>query len=91
MYILPQTALQALHHPYFFALPYPSHPSKLPKCSSELTARPVPLEEVDANVDQAHAPDAKGKLKRKPTSPIDDAKSRSISRRLDFTKHVPSS
>lgn len=81
------TRVQALTHPYFFALPYPSHPSKLPKCSSPNSARP--LEEVDGNI--TNPTGGKSKLKRKLTSPDDEAKTRSISRRLDFSKHAPGS
>lgn len=78
--------MQALHHPYFFALPYPTHPSKLPRCSTK-QATP-PLGEVDGNVDGKK----KGKnLKRKLSSPLDDDKVRSIARRLDFGKPAPGS
>ncbi|KAK7056289.1 hypothetical protein VNI00_002842 [Paramarasmius palmivorus] len=85
------TCKEALNHPYFFAMPYPTHPSKLPKCSTQLAPRP--LEEVDGNVDPTStgpgvkAAPPKGRLKRKLTSPNDsDSKARSIARRLDFTK-----
>jgi cyclin-dependent kinase 7 len=85
-------SFQALYHPYFFALPYPSHPSKLPKCTSKLTTS-SPLEEVDGNVDMnPPAAGVKAKsslLKRKLTSPEDGR--RTIARRLDFTAHVPGS
>lgn len=79
---------QALHHPYFFALPYPTHPSKLPKTSSQLAPRP--LDEVDGNVDQdAPGPAVKAapptsRLKRKAS--LSDAEARSVARKLDFSK-----
>jgi cyclin-dependent kinase 7 len=82
---------QALYHPYFTALPYPTHPSKLPKCTTQQASRA--LEEVDGNVDMADSgPGVKAKnskLKRKLGSPADDSKTRSIARRLDFTKQTP--
>ncbi|KIL00759.1 hypothetical protein PAXRUDRAFT_7974 [Paxillus rubicundulus Ve08.2h10] len=79
------SAKEALHHPYFTSLPYPTHPSKLPKPLSSHSSRP--LEEVDGNVDLApHGAPAKAappnKLKRKLSSPIDDL--RPLARRLDF-------
>ncbi|KAG6910205.1 cyclin-dependent serine/threonine protein kinase [Tephrocybe rancida] len=87
------SAKEALFHPYFTALPYPTHPSKLPKCSTQLAARE--LEEVDGNVEMnSTGPGVKannGRLKRKLTSPSSDAKVRSIARRLDFTKQSPQS
>lgn len=78
---------QALHHPYFTSLPYPTHPSKLPKPISR-TSRP--LEEVDGNVDMAdNGPGVKAaapnRLKRKLSSPMEDL--RPLPRRLDFTQH----
>jgi cyclin-dependent kinase 7 len=85
------TAVEALHHPYFFALPYPTFPSKLPKCTTQMTARP--LEEVDGNVEMnSTGPTVKARsLKRKLTSPgEDESKSRSIARRLDFSRHTGS-
>ncbi|KAF8967673.1 kinase-like domain-containing protein [Flammula alnicola] len=86
------TAREALNHPYFFAIPYPTFPSKLPKCSTQLSARP--LEEVDGNVDMnSTGPGVKARsinLKRKLTSPDDgEGKGRSIARRLDFSRHTP--
>ncbi|KAK0446929.1 kinase-like domain-containing protein [Armillaria borealis] len=83
------SAKDALHHQYFFAQPHPSHPSKLPKCATQLAAS-RPLEEVDANVDvDSTVPGGKGgtkaRPKRKLNSPYDDSKTRSIARRLDFT------
>ncbi|KAJ3721057.1 kinase-like domain-containing protein [Lentinula raphanica] len=89
------SAREALLHPYFFAIPHPTHPSKLPKCTTQMAPRP--LGEVDGNVDmagsgpgvKAAAPN-KGRLKRMMTSPMDDSRTRSIARKLDFTKHVKS-
>jgi len=86
------TAVEALHHPYFFALPYPTFPSKLPKCTTQMTARP--LEEVDGNVEMSSTgPTVKARsLKRKLASPgEDESKGRSIARRLDFSRHTPAS
>ncbi|KAI0320860.1 Pkinase-domain-containing protein [Amylostereum chailletii] len=81
------TAKDALSHPYFFALPYPSHPSKLPKCAAQLAAA-KPLDEVDGNVSfdrtgpGVKAPPPNGKrLKRKLS---EDDISRNIARKLDF-------
>jgi cyclin-dependent kinase 7 len=79
-------ALQALNHPYFFALPYPTHPSKLPKTAAQ-TAASRPLDEVDGNVDPSGggpADKAAGskKLKRKLSG---SDLSRNIARKLDFT------
>ncbi|KAG8943380.1 TFIIH complex serine/threonine-protein kinase subunit kin28, partial [Tulasnella sp. 419] len=44
------SAKEALHHPYFFALPYPSHPSKLPKVSAPSTktaGKPLQVDDFD--------------------------------------------
>ena len=76
---------QALNHPYFFALPYPSHPMKLPKPAR----KDVPLEEMDGNVEMASSgPGVKAnppnKLKRKHSS--EDFGSKPVARRLDFSK-----
>ena len=80
---------QALHHPYFFALPLPTLPSKLPKSASQASSRA--LEEVDGNVDlSGPGPSVKAalpnRLKRKLSSP---SNGRSIARRLDFTQSKP--
>ncbi|GLB41753.1 putative protein kinase superfamily protein [Lyophyllum shimeji] len=87
------TAKEALFHPYFTALPYPTHPSKLPKCTTHLPARP--LEEVNGNVEMnSSGPGVRAnnsRLKRKLSSPVDDTKTRSIARRLDFTNQTPHS
>jgi len=80
------SARDALNHPYFFALPYPTHPCKLPKTAAQTAAASRPLDEVDGNVDPSGAgPDkATGskKLKRKLSGPD---LSRNIARKLDFT------
>ncbi|KAG6333535.1 hypothetical protein ID866_5546 [Astraeus odoratus] len=78
----------ALHHAYFTALPYPTHPSKLPKPAPKTSSRP--LEEVDGNVEMTDTnPGAKAavpnRLKRKLSSPMEDL--RPLARRLDFTQH----
>jgi len=83
------SAKEALNHPYFFALPYPSHPSKLPKSTSVASSRP--LEEVDGNVDLSLAGPAvkaapPNRLKRKLNSPGDELTNRTIARRLDFSR-----
>jgi len=80
------TAKDALTHAYFYAMPYPSHPSKLPKCAAQITAA-LPLEELDGNTLTGKT----NRLKRKLSSP-DDTKTRSaVARRLDFTKPTPGS
>ena len=69
-------------------MPYPTHPSKLPKPAKKDTS--LPLDEVDGNVDfgipgpavRANMPN---KLKRKLSQ--DDFNGRSIARRLDFSQH----
>ncbi|KAF9645608.1 Pkinase-domain-containing protein, partial [Thelephora ganbajun] len=43
------SAKEALSHPYFFALPNPTHPSKLPKPQSTQSSRS--LDELDGNAD----------------------------------------
>ena len=83
-------AKDALTQPYFFASPYPTHPSKLPKTANQLATRA--LEEVDGNVEQnvpgpgvkANAP-GKGSIRLKRKASITDAETRSVARRLDFT------
>ncbi|KAH9000361.1 kinase-like domain-containing protein [Lactarius akahatsu] len=86
------SAKDALNHPYFFALPYPTHPSKLPKTIAQTTAAASrPLDEVDGNVDlnSGAGPGATAagtappkKLKRKLSG---HDTSRNIARKLDFT------
>ncbi len=80
-------AIQALHHPYFSAMPYPSHPSKLPKPAKKDSG--LPLEEVDGNVEfdgsglavRANPPN---KLKRK-LSVESELNIRPIAKKLDFS------
>ncbi|KAF8489308.1 kinase-like domain-containing protein [Gautieria morchelliformis] len=87
-------AKEALHHPYFFALPFPTHPSKLPKTKNPLAPRPLPLEELDANSPafspKPTLPSKNGtetnRLKRK-SSATDaiETEGRHVARRLDFS------
>lgn len=86
------SARDALHHPYFFALPNPTHPSKLPKISTQSSSRT--LEEVDGNVDldspgpavKAPAP-VPNRLKRKLSSVSSNQDGReTYARRLDFSQ-----
>lgn len=76
--------LKALNHPYFFALPYPTHPSKLPKTAAQTAAASRPLDEVDGNVVDPSGSKAgpQKKLKRKLSG---HDLSRNIARKLDFT------
>jgi len=79
---------EALNHPYFFALPNPTHPSKLPKPPSTQSSRP--LDELDGNVDSASSgPGVKAagpnKRKRKLSGSGRGGKTdRMVSRKLDF-------
>ncbi|KAI0675494.1 CMGC/CDK/CDK7 protein kinase [Trametes maxima] len=80
-------ARDALNHPYFFALPYPTHPSKLPKPVKKDNNHS--LDEVDGTVDfDVSGPGVKAggpnKLKRKHSS--EELGGRPVARRLDFTK-----
>ncbi|KAF7309578.1 Cmgc cdk cdk7 protein kinase [Mycena indigotica] len=80
------TAKDALSHAYFFAPPYPSHPSKLPKTSPPVNTT-QPLDEIDGNTLSG-----KNNRKRKLSSSTDETKTRSaVARRLDFTKTTPGS
>jgi cyclin-dependent kinase 7 len=81
-------AKTALSHSYFTSMPYPTHPSKLPKPTNHNSSGA--LEEVDANVNSEGRPGPANKLKRKLTSPA-DGKARLISRKLDFSKQAPGS
>ncbi|TFK74948.1 CMGC/CDK/CDK7 protein kinase [Pluteus cervinus] len=72
------SARDALLHAYFDALPYPTHPSKLPRCSK-------PAEEPEAD-DKEGGKGKNNRLKRKLMSPEDDAKIRPVARKLDFGK-----
>ncbi|TFY58205.1 hypothetical protein EVG20_g8239 [Dentipellis fragilis] len=81
------SAKEALSHPYFFALPYPSHPSKLPKTASQLAASRM-AEEAETNVDMnGPGPAVKAappnRLKRKMSG---DDIGRSVARKLDFSQ-----
>jgi len=83
------TAREALQHPYFFALPYPTHPSKLPKATKPLAPRPLPLEEIDGNASpglnvKAASGDLTVRLKRK-AAEDGTPNRRSVSRKLEFT------
>ncbi|KAI0057458.1 Pkinase-domain-containing protein [Artomyces pyxidatus] len=80
------SAKEALNHPYFSALPYPSHPSKLPKCAAQLASAKV-LEEVNGNVDPVgQGPGVKAAPpKRAKRKLSDDDISRNIARKLDFS------
>jgi len=81
-------AKEALNHPYFFALPNPTHPSKLPKPPSTQSSRP--LDELDGNTDPASTgPGVKAagpnKRKRKLSGSGRGGKTdRMVSRKLDF-------
>jgi len=81
-------AKEALNHPYFFALPNPTHPSKLPKPPSTQSSRP--LDELDGNVEPASSgPGVKAagpnKRKRKLSGSGRGGKAgRVVSRKLDF-------
>ncbi|KAI0028549.1 kinase-like domain-containing protein [Vararia minispora EC-137] len=82
------SAHDALSHPYFFALPNPTHPSKLPKTGTQLAAAAQttarPLEEVDANVT--------GKKRKLRADGDEDGVTltRNIARKLDFRAAVGS-
>jgi len=84
------SAKDALSHPYFFALPNPTHPSKLPRISTQSSTRT--LEEVDGNVDLDSPgpavkapPPVPNRLKRKLSS-VSESEDGSYARRLDFKK-----
>ncbi|OCH85504.1 CMGC/CDK/CDK7 protein kinase [Obba rivulosa] len=84
------SAKEALNHPYFFALPYPTHPSKLPKPAPKRSSL-LPLEELDGNAEpNSSGPGVKAnppnKLKRKHSEDGMNERSKSIARRLDFSQ-----
>lgn len=91
------SAKDALSHPYFFALPNPTHPSKLPKVTSKQSARALPLEELDGNAAAQKAPvNTNTSMGRKRKhSEAEDGLSlpdrRTIARKLDFNAVVTSS
>ncbi|VDC06518.1 unnamed protein product [Peniophora sp. CBMAI 1063] len=81
------SAKDALSHPYFFALPYPTHPSKLPKTSAQLAAAQRALDEADGgNVEpDGKGPGVKARPPKRKLSEADElAASRNIARKLDF-------
>jgi len=86
-------AKETLFHPYFFALPYPTHPSKLPKAKNAHSSRPHPLEELDANSPafspKPAVPVKKGaetnRSKRKTSITEGIGEGRNVARKLDFT------
>ncbi|KAL1696560.1 kinase-like domain-containing protein [Schizophyllum commune] len=89
------SAREALFHPYFTALPNPTHPSALPKTEAQLTALKA-LEEAEGNVEMASTgPGVRAlppnRLKRKLSTATDEAKNRAIARKLDFSKAPPTS
>ncbi|KAF8825824.1 hypothetical protein HHX47_DHR6000653 [Lentinula edodes] len=45
------SAAEALQHPYFYAIPHPTHPLKLPKCTTQMVPRPLGEVDGDGNVD----------------------------------------
>ena len=76
---------QALNHSYFFALPNPTHPSKLPKPPSTQSSKP--LDDLE-NADSGPSGKAAGpgnKRKRKLSGSGRGGKAdRMVSRKLDF-------
>ncbi|KZV64661.1 Pkinase-domain-containing protein [Peniophora sp. CONT] len=81
------SAKDALSHPYFFALPYPTHPSKLPKTSAQQAAAKRALDEAEGgNVEpDEKGPGVKARPPKRKLSEADEiAASRNIARRLDF-------
>ncbi|THU86232.1 Pkinase-domain-containing protein [Dendrothele bispora CBS 962.96] len=87
------SALEALNHPYFFAIPYPTHPSKLPRCAAQLASRAAEEAEGGDIDKMSTGPGVKAaepnNRKRKLTSP-EEFRVRSIARKLDFTKQANS-
>ncbi|KAB5594825.1 Cyclin-dependent kinase 7 [Ceratobasidium theobromae] len=80
------SAYDALHHSYFFAAPYPTHPSRLPKASTPLAPRPLPPDEANDADGLKDGPLANKKsgTKRK-ASGNHEERERSVSRKLVFT------
>ncbi|KAF8329402.1 kinase-like domain-containing protein [Cantharellus anzutake] len=79
-------ARDALRHPYFFALPYPTHPSKLPRTNVPTAPRTLP-EDTEGQVKATKTSKARS-LKRKvsddPFSSEEPKDLRSVARRLEF-------
>ncbi|KDQ18931.1 hypothetical protein BOTBODRAFT_28411 [Botryobasidium botryosum FD-172 SS1] len=73
------SAKDALYHPYMFSLPYPTHPSKLPKASAPMQPRPVHIEETEG---QGAALSAKATKRKASEDPFENSKP--VSRRLEF-------
>ncbi|CAE6447147.1 unnamed protein product [Rhizoctonia solani] len=80
------SAYDGLHHPYFFAAPYPTHPSRLPKASTPLAPRPLPPDELDGKdvLPGVKASGTKVGTKRK-ASGNHDERERSVPRKTLFT------
>ncbi|KAG9047523.1 TFIIH complex serine/threonine-protein kinase subunit kin28 [Tulasnella sp. UAMH 9824] len=83
------TAKDGLHHPYFFALPHPTHPSKLPKVAPTTKAKPLQVDDYEDDMQteiSARAFGARGS-KRKASDVADDSDRRQPgpARRLDFS------
>lgn len=73
-------------------MPYPTHPSKLPKAKSAHSSRLLPLEELDANSPiLSPKPDLStrnadhARLKRKASGVEGSGEGRNVARKLDFT------
>lgn len=82
-------AKDALQHPYFFALPYPTHPSKLPKTNVPTTTPQGLPEDVEGQATVLSGNPGKTKpLKRKGGDDIfsnEERKDpRAVGRRLEF-------
>ncbi|KAG8930601.1 TFIIH complex serine/threonine-protein kinase subunit kin28 [Tulasnella sp. 408] len=83
------TAKDGLHHPYFFTLPHPTHPSKLPKVAPTTKAKPLQVDDYEDDMQteiSARAFGARGS-KRKASDVADDSDRRQPgpARRLDFS------
>ncbi|KAG8898950.1 TFIIH complex serine/threonine-protein kinase subunit kin28 [Tulasnella sp. 403] len=81
-------AKDALHHPYFFTLPHPTHPSKLPKVTPPTKAKPLQVDDYEDDIQaETTARALKGRgSKRKAADAGDDDERRPVpARRLEFT------
>ncbi|KAG8974953.1 TFIIH complex serine/threonine-protein kinase subunit kin28 [Tulasnella sp. 425] len=83
------SAKDGLHHPYFFTLPHPTHPSKLPKVAPTTKAKPLQVDDYEDDMQaeiSARAFGARGS-KRKASDVADDSDRRQPgpARRLDFS------